>query len=62
MILALTTYSCRVKGCKEIWAVANDGSFDYYRVKPEWIAELLRDAHELREHADKQYEVGYDYD
>ena len=65
MILAITSFNCRVKGCSEIWVVANDGSFDQYKefLSPEKVAQIRRDAHELREHADQQYdEVEYDYD
>lgn len=62
MILAVSSYSCRVRGCRHIWIICNDGSFDGVIRNIESIPELLRDTHEIKEHADEQYEeVYYDY-
>lgn len=56
MILALTTYSCRVRGCRETWAIAEDGSF----AKDMWllhaVERLKRDNHEIHEHSENQYD------
>lgn len=61
MIVAVTSFNCRVRGCAELWLVANDGSFDKYPefMSPERVAELRRDAHEIRCHAESQFEEVY---
>lgn len=59
MIVAVTSFSCRVKGCKEIWCIVNDGSFDDVMIGIEIVPELARDAHEIKAHSDEQYEEMY---
>lgn len=62
MLLAISSYSCRVRGCKEVWVIVDDGSFDDVMRNIESVPEMCRDAHEISAHADDQWEeLTYDY-